>query len=68
MTDEDLKLAKKNNVTLVGTEYIALTITGTHDRWIDRLRRAYKIGVPLVYGTDVIDAVAGQTRGSLAIS
>jgi imidazolonepropionase-like amidohydrolase len=68
MTDEDLKLAKKNNVTLVGTEYLALTIPGTHDRWIDRLRRAYRIGVPLVYGTDVIDAVEGQTRGSLAIS
>lgn len=68
MTDEDLKLAKKNNVTLVGTEYLALTIPGTHDRWIDRLRRAYRIGVPLVYGTDAIDAVEGQTRGSLAIS
>lgn len=68
MTDEDLKLAKKNNVTLVGTEYLALSIPGTRDRWVDRLRRAYKIGVPLVYGTDVIDAVDGQTRGSLAIS
>jgi imidazolonepropionase-like amidohydrolase len=68
MTDDDLKLAKKNNVTLVGTEYLALSIPGTHDRWIDRLRRAYTIGVPLVYGTDVIDAVEGQTRGTLAIS
>ena len=67
MTDEDLKLAKKNNVTLVGRS-ISLSIPGTHDRWIDRLRRAYRIGVPLVYGTDVIDAVEGQTRGSLAIS
>lgn len=68
MTDEDLKLAKKNNVTLVGTEYLALAIPGTRDRWVDRLRRAYRIGVPLVYGTDVIDAVEGQTRGSSAIS
>jgi imidazolonepropionase-like amidohydrolase len=68
MTDDDLQLAKKNNVVLVGTEYLALSIPGTHDRWIDRLRRAYKIGVELVYGTDVIDAVAGQTRGTLAIS
>jgi imidazolonepropionase-like amidohydrolase len=68
MPDDELKLAKKNNVTLVGTEYLALTIPGTHDRWVDRLRRAFKIGVPLVYGTDVIDAVEGQTRGTLAIS
>jgi imidazolonepropionase-like amidohydrolase len=68
LTDDDLKLAKKNNVTLVGTEYLALTIPGTHDRWVDRLRRAYRIGVPLVYGTDVIDAVEGETRGTLAIS
>jgi imidazolonepropionase-like amidohydrolase len=35
---------------------------------VDRLRRAYKIGVTLVYGTDVIDMVEGQTRGTLAIS
>ena len=28
MTDEDLELAKKNNVVLVGTEYLALTISG----------------------------------------
>ena len=68
LTDDDMKLAKKNNVRLVGTEYLALSIPGTHDRWIDRLRRAYRIGVPLVYGTDVIDAVDGQTRGTLAIS
>jgi imidazolonepropionase-like amidohydrolase len=68
MTDDDLKLAKKNNVVVVGTEYLALSIPGTHDRWIDRLRRAYKIGVPLVYGTDAIDAQEGQTRGTLAIS
>jgi len=68
MTDDDLELAKKNNVVLVGTEYLALAIAGTHDRWIDRLRRAYKVGVPLVYGTDVIDEETGQTRGTLAIS
>ena len=67
MTDADLELAKKNKVVLVGTEYLALSIAGTHDRWIDRLRRAYRIGVPLVYGTDVIDAEEGQTRGTLAI-
>ena len=68
MTDEDLEIAKKNNVALVGTEYLALSIAGTHDHWVDRLRRALRIGVRLVYGTDAIDAQEGQTRGTLAIS
>jgi imidazolonepropionase-like amidohydrolase len=68
MTDEDLELARKNNVVLVGTEYLALSIPGTRDKWIDRLRRAYWIGVKLVYGTDVIDWTEGETRGTLAIS
>lgn len=69
MTDEDLVLAKKNNVVLVGTDFVANGETGrAHDIWIDRLRRAYKIGVTMAYGTDAIDAVAGQTRGTLAMS
>ncbi len=69
MSDEVLRLAKKNNVALVGTEFLAIFYDKPgHDIWIDRLRRAHKIGVTLVYGTDVIDIVAGQTRGTLAIS
>ena len=68
MTDEDLALAKRNGVVLVGTEYIALRFKDTRAKWVDRLRRAYKIGVTLAYGTDVIDELAGQTRGTEAIS
>jgi imidazolonepropionase-like amidohydrolase len=68
MTDETLQIAKRNNVALVGTEYLALSYDKAgHDVWIDRLRRANKIGVTLVYGTDVVDVVEGQTRGSLAM-
>ena len=69
MKDEDLELAKRKNVVLVGTEYLALE-SSTEDRakWVDRLKRAHRIGVTLAYGTDVISAVAGQTRGSLAAS
>ena len=68
MTDEDLQIAKKNNVALVGTEFLALDEKRPgHDVWIDRLRRAHKLGVTLVYGTDVIDIVSGQTRGTLAM-
>jgi len=68
MTDEDLQLAKKNNVTLVGTEFTEkLTSSEQHKIWVDRLKRAYKIGVNMAFGTDVIDALPGETRGTLAI-
>ena len=68
MTDEDLQLAKKNNVTLVGTEFTEkLTGAEEHKIWVDRLKRAHKIGVNMAFGTDVIDALPGETRGTLAI-
>lgn len=68
MTDEDLQLAKKNNVTLVGTEFTEkLTSTEQHKIWVDRLKRAHKIGVNMAFGTDVIDALPGETRGTLAV-
>jgi imidazolonepropionase-like amidohydrolase len=72
MTDEDLQLAKKNNVTLVGTEFSekltqALGNPWDHKVWVDRLRRAYRIGVNLAFGTDVDVELSGETRGTLAI-
>src|SRR6266436_1729982 len=68
MTDEDLQLAKKNNVTLVGTEFTEKLIgTEEHKIWVDRLKRAHKIGVNMAFGTDVIDALPGETRGTLAV-
>ncbi len=69
MTDEDLELAKRRGVVLVGTEFLALDSSAEeHAKWVDRLKRAQRIGVALAYGTDVITAVAGQTRGALAAS
>ena len=35
---------------------------------VDRLRRAYKAGVTIVFGTDVMIGADGETRGTLAIS
>jgi len=68
MTDEDLQLAKKNNVTLVGTEFTEkLSNADEHKIWVDRLRRAYKTGVNMAFGTDVDVALPGETRGTLAI-
>lgn len=69
MSDADLELAKRNNVVLVGTEYLAIGSSGSgRAQWIDRLARAYKIGVPLVFGTDATDRKAGVTRGQDAIT
>jgi imidazolonepropionase-like amidohydrolase len=68
MTDDDLELAKKNHVTLVGTEFTEkLTTTADHKIWVDRLQRAHKIGVNMAFGTDVDVALPGETRGTLAI-
>ena len=68
MTDDDLQLAKKNNVTLVGTEFTEkMSDADEHKIWVDRLRRAYKIGVNMAFGTDVDIALPGETRGTLAM-
>jgi imidazolonepropionase-like amidohydrolase len=69
MTDADLMIAKQNGVVLVGTEFLANgDTTAYHRQWVDRLRRAYKVGVILVYGTDAINLVPGVTRGQDAIT
>jgi imidazolonepropionase-like amidohydrolase len=68
MTDEDLELAKKNHITLVGTEFTdKLTSAADHKIWVDRLKRAHKIGVNMAFGTDVDVALPGETRGTLSI-
>ena len=68
MTDDDLELAKKNNVTLVGTEFTEKTSNADeHKIWVDRLKRAYKIGVNMAFGTDVDVQLPGETRGTLTI-
>lgn len=78
MSDETLQLAKRNNVVLVGTEfpvklaeYLGLSPEDAkefHAIYVDRLRRAYKIGVPMVFGSDAFFDVEGETRGEQALS
>ena len=69
MTDEDLAIAKKNGVVLVGTEYLALVDSPqSHAQWVDRLKRAYKIGITMAYGTDATAERPGMTRGTEAIA
>jgi imidazolonepropionase-like amidohydrolase len=72
MSDEDLELAKKNNVVLVGTEFTQLAERevggpGWHATMVERLRRAYRIGVTMAFGTDTMFAYRGETRGTLAM-
>ena len=69
MTDADLKIAKKNGVVLVGTEYLAIADSPeAHRQWVDRLSRAYKVGVVLVFGTDATNLLVGVTRGQDAMT
>lgn len=78
MTDEVLQLAKDRGVVLVGTDFPerAAGYLGQgpefakffHGVFLDRLKRAYKVGITMAYGTDTFFAAPGETRGTLAIS
>jgi len=69
-SDEDLELAKRNNVVLVGTDYLAIgydPVKSERAQWIDRLRRAHRIGVTMAFGTDVVEGV-GEDRARRTLS
>jgi imidazolonepropionase-like amidohydrolase len=78
MSDEALQLAKQNGVVLVGTDFPAKAAEALglspdiavrfHEVFIDRLKRAEKVGVIMAYGTDSFAEVEGQTRGTMAMS
>lgn len=74
MSDETLTLVEKNGVVLCGTDFtqeimdIYKFFSVTHADIVDRLKRAHRIGVSLVFGSDVISNVPGHTRGSAALS
>jgi len=74
MSDETLSLAKRNGVVLVATDFtqeimdIYNFFTATHGEVVDRLKRAHRIGIPLVFGSDIIAEVPGHTRGSASLS
>ena len=79
MSDETLALAKRNGVVLVGTDFPEKTATylgfggpefakAFHAAFLDRTKRAYRVGVTMAYGTDAFFTVPGETRGTLALS
>jgi imidazolonepropionase-like amidohydrolase len=78
MSDEVLAIAKKNNVVLVSTDFTEKAWLAYempvelakkfHARSVDRLKRAYKIGVTLAFGSDLIFWAPDETRGTWTMS
>jgi imidazolonepropionase-like amidohydrolase len=73
MTDETLQLMKKTGTVLVGTDFPEGV--GKEQgynpnliaRFYDRLQRAYKIGVTMAFGTDVLLNKPEKSRGAYAL-
>ena len=78
LTDEQLKRLRDKGIRLVSTDFprAHLDVIGTSGgilpppeelapRIIDRLRRAHRLGVRLVFGTDTVMEVPGRTRPDL---
>jgi imidazolonepropionase-like amidohydrolase len=79
LTDELLQLMKEKGTWLVGTEFPAahlkkLDPAGSMGqaeeeaaKSVDRLKRAYKIGVKLAFGTDSVSNLPGKNRGEMML-
>ncbi|MBV9695317.1 MAG: amidohydrolase family protein, partial [Gammaproteobacteria bacterium] len=78
LTDEQLRRLRDKGIRLVSTDFprAHLDVIGTSGgilpppeelapRIIDRLRRAHRLGVRLVFGTDTVMEVPGRTRPDL---
>lgn len=73
MTEETLRLAKERGVVLVGTDFpeslaaeqgYAPTLAPA---FLERLRRAYKVGAPMAFGTDALLMTPEKSRGAYAL-
>lgn len=76
LTDADLALARKNGVVLVSTDFTVKQLEADgwneedskiiHAARVDRLRRAYKAGVTIVFGTDIMSNLR-ESRGAQSL-
>jgi imidazolonepropionase-like amidohydrolase len=76
LTDEDLALAKKNGVVLVSTDFTVKQLLANgfdeqdaqriHAARVERLRRAYRAGVTIVFGTDIMNNLR-ESRGAQSL-
>lgn len=79
MSDEALQMAKDAGIFLVGTEFtlegLSHSLPGDdlsafqaeHDMFVDRLRRAYSMGVDIVYGSDAVFWDPNMSRGHVSL-
>lgn len=80
LSDAVLTLMKEKGTVLVGTDFPAEHLAAMNSSVgagrdsasagqaiIDRLRRAYKIGVPMAFGTDVVMEIPGKTRADMML-
>jgi imidazolonepropionase-like amidohydrolase len=73
MTEETLELAKKTGVVLVGTDFPeAIAKEQGYPQafpalFLERLKRAYKVGVTMAFGTDVLLTTPAKSRGAYAL-
>lgn len=78
ISDETLKLMKKKGTYLAGTEFPARYLNmfendmEESERYysvvVDQLKRAYKIGTPLVFSTDLIMTYENEDRAEMAMN
>ena len=64
LTNEQLKLMKDNQIFLIGTDFSfdnwyaygmdSISAKILNNNLVDRLKRAYKVGTPMAFGTDII--------------
>jgi imidazolonepropionase-like amidohydrolase len=75
LSDEMLTLMKEKGTWLVSTDfpeahYVRLDSAGAKDKAakiIDRLKRAHRIGVKLVFGTDTVSDLPGKNRADMML-
>lgn len=68
-SDETLQLMKDRGTYLVGTDFPASRLgERRYQSNIERNKRAYAMGVPMAFGSDVVYYEEGRTRGEQTIS
>jgi len=73
MSDETLRRAKEKGVWLVGTDFSkevwdVYRAPQMYKVIVDRLKRAYRIGVQMAFGSDLVIDVPGYDRGKAALT
>lgn len=78
LPDSILNIMKQKNVFLVSTDFPVNVLkafgsseenaVNFHNRLIERLKRTYKTGVKIAFGSDIMVDVKDETRGTLALS